>query len=139
MSATGRSIPGGWRRPRPIASIDAAHGAQRATIDLGGIEHLDTAGAWLIDRSRAQLAAAGIEADYARAQPEYKILLEEAHYRVFEAPPPSASRRRSSALLSDIGESVYTAGRDLIDGVGFLGRVVTTTVVAGCSVPRAGA
>jgi phospholipid/cholesterol/gamma-HCH transport system permease protein len=107
--------------------IDAAHGAQRATIDLGGIEQLDTAGAWLIDRSRAQLAAAGIEANYARAQPEYKILLEEAHYRVFEAPhrphPPPLV-----ALLSDIGESVYTAGQDLIDGAGFLGRVVTTTV-----------
>jgi phospholipid/cholesterol/gamma-HCH transport system permease protein len=107
--------------------VQAAHGAERATIDLGGIEQLDTAGAWLIDRSRAQLAAAGIEANYARAQPEYKILLEEAHYRSFEAPhrvhPPVLL-----ALLSDIGEGVYTAGRDLIDGVGFLGRVVTTSV-----------
>jgi phospholipid/cholesterol/gamma-HCH transport system permease protein len=104
----------------------AANGARRATIDLAGVEQLDTAGAWLIDRSRAQLAAAGIEADYARAQPEYKLLLEEAHYRVFDTPvrthPPHLL-----ALLNDIGESVYTAGRDLIDGVGFLGRVVTMT------------
>jgi len=105
----------------------AADGARRATIDLGGIEQLDTAGAWLIDRSRAQLATAGMEVGYARAHPEHKILLREAHYRVFEAP----QRPHVGPLmlvLSDIGESVYISGRDLIEGVGFLGRVVTTTV-----------
>src|ERR1700722_394327 len=97
--------------------IDAAHGAQRATIDLGGIEQLDTAGAWLIDRSRAQLAAAGIQVDYARAQPEYRILLKEARYRSFEAPnrPHVAPL---IVLLSDIGESVYSAGLDLVQGLG---------------------
>ena len=105
--------------------VDAADGAKRATIDLGGVEHLDTAGAWLIDRSRAQLKMAGVEADYARAQPEHKILLDEAHYRVFEA-PPRPHVPPLILVLSDIGESVYTAGRDLIDGVGFLGQVVTT-------------
>jgi phospholipid/cholesterol/gamma-HCH transport system permease protein len=104
-----------------------ADGAHRATIDLGGIEQLDTAGAWLIDRSRAQLASAGMEVGYARAHPEHKILLDEAHYRVFEAPP----RPHIAPLilvLSDIGESVFTSGRDLIDGLGFFGRVVGTTL-----------
>src|SRR5665213_2065842 len=61
--------------------VPAAAGAGSATIDLGGVEQLDTAGAWLIDRSRAQLAEAGIKVDYARAPPEYKILLQEARYR----------------------------------------------------------
>lgn len=107
--------------------VRAANGAKHATIDLGGVEHLDTAGAWLIDRSKAQLAAEGIEADYARTQPEHKLLLEEAHYRVFE----TTKRLHVApliALLSDVGESVYGAGRDLVDGVGFLGQVVTMTV-----------
>ena len=107
--------------------VSAAEGATSATIDLGEVEHLDTAGAWLIDRSRSQLADAGIKVDYARAQPEYKILLEEARYRVFEA-PPRPHIPPLILLLSDIGESVYTAGRDLIDGLGFLGQLVTTSV-----------
>ncbi|WP_158813400.1 MlaE family lipid ABC transporter permease subunit [Methylocapsa sp. S129] len=107
--------------------VPAADGATSATIDLGGVEQLDTAGAWLIDRSRAQLVEAGIKVDYARAQPEYKILLEEAHYRDFKAPPrPHVAPL--ILLLSDIGESVYTAGSDLIDGLGFLGQLVTTIV-----------
>jgi phospholipid/cholesterol/gamma-HCH transport system permease protein len=106
--------------------MQAADGAKTATIDLGGIEQLDTAGAWLIDRSRAQLAEAGVEVDYARAQPEYQILLKEAHYRVFEA-PGRAHVSPLIVLLSDIGESVYNSGRDLINGIGFLGQVVSMT------------
>jgi phospholipid/cholesterol/gamma-HCH transport system permease protein len=107
--------------------IQAAEGAKRATIDLGGIEHLDTAGAWLIDRSRTQLASAGTDVVYARAHPEHKILLKEAEYRVFEAPtrphqPPLL------VVLSDIGESVFLSGRDLTNGLGFLGQVVATTL-----------
>jgi phospholipid/cholesterol/gamma-HCH transport system permease protein len=107
--------------------VAAADGARRATIDLGGVEQLDTAGAWLIDRSRTQLTTGGMEVVYARAHPEHKILLSEAHYRVFDAPtrphvPPLL------LVLSDIGESVYLSGRDLIEGVGFLGRVVVTIV-----------
>ena len=105
----------------------AANGARAATIDLRGIGHLDTAGAWLIDRSRAQLAAAGMKVDYVATAPEHQILLREAHYRVFETPTrPHVAPLL--ALLNDIGESVYLAGRDLAEGVGFLGQVVSTTL-----------
>src|SRR5580698_4018941 len=105
----------------------AAEGAASATIDLGGIEQLDTAGAWLIDRSRVQLTEAGIAVAYAHAQPEYEILLKEARYRRFEAPnrPHVAPL---ILLLSDIGESVTTAGLDLVEGLSFLGQLVTTIV-----------
>jgi len=105
----------------------AADGAHRATIDLGGLGHLDTAGAWLIDRSRAQLATAGLEVAYARAQPEHNLLLDEAHFRTFEA-PPRPHIPPLTLVLSDIGESVFISGRDLLEGLGFFGRVVTTTL-----------
>jgi len=107
--------------------VALAKDAGHATIDLGGVEHLDTAGAWLIDRSRALMAADGVRVTYAVSAPEHDILIREAHYRVFDAP-----RRPHVAplvgLLGDIGESVYGAGRDLILGVGFLGQVVSKTV-----------
>jgi phospholipid/cholesterol/gamma-HCH transport system permease protein len=109
------------------ALVAAAAGAASATIDLDGVEHLDTAGAWLIDRSRAEMAAAGMKVAYVATTPEHKILLREAHYRVFEAPvrPHVAPL---VGLLGDIGESVYTAGRDLTHGVSFLGQVVSRTL-----------
>jgi phospholipid/cholesterol/gamma-HCH transport system permease protein len=109
------------------ALIVAAAGAASATIDLDGIEHLDTAGAWLIDRSRTQLAEAGMQVAYVASAPEHEILLREAHYRTFEAPArPHVAPL--IGLLGDIGESVYTAGRDLLHGISFLGQVVSKTL-----------
>jgi len=127
------SLAGDWTvNSGPLAEAQAenlvvsARGARSATIDLAGIDHLDTAGAWLIDRSRAQLAAGGMNVAYALTSPEHKSLIREAHYRKFEAPgrPHVAPL---VALLGDIGESVYAAGRDLVQGVGFLGQVVSKT------------
>ena len=104
--------------------IGLAEGAQRATIDLGGVEQLDTAGAWLLDRTRAQLSDAGVDVAYSRAKPEYKILLEEAHFRVFDV-PPRHHHPTLRVILSDIGESVCGAGEDLLAGVSFLGHLVS--------------
>ena len=99
--------------------------ARRAILDLGGVARLDTAGAWLIDRTRQQLGAKGVEADIELIRPEFGILLEEAHYRALDAP-----RRRSHScavdLLADVGESVSNAGRDLLNAVGCLGEFVAT-------------
>ena len=129
------ALAGGWTVETSRAAerqaddlVDAASGAKNATIDLAGIEHLDTAGAWLIDRAQAQLAAAGIATAYARARPDHSILLQEAHYRVFDAPP----RPRPHPLLeilSDIGQSVVAAGTDLAAGASFLGRLVAAVAI----------
>jgi phospholipid/cholesterol/gamma-HCH transport system permease protein len=129
------ALAGGWTVETSRAAerqaedlVDAASGAKKATIDLAGIAHLDTAGAWLIDRAQAQLAAAGIATAYARARPEHTILLREAHYRVFD----SAPRPRPHPLLeilSDIGQSVSGAGTDLLAGASFLGRLVAAVAI----------
>ena len=105
------------------ALVTEAGSAKRAILDLGGVQRLDTAGAWLIDRSRQELDAKGVAAEFAGVQPEFGILLKEAHYRAFEAP----KRRKGSyliTLLADVGESVVLAGRDLVNNVEFLGEVV---------------
>jgi phospholipid/cholesterol/gamma-HCH transport system permease protein len=102
-------------------------GARRAVLNLGGIARLDTAGAWLIDKTRQDLGAQGVDATFESIRPEYGILLKEARYRAFEAPP----RRRSSRmveLFADVGESVVSAARDLYAGVGFLGEVMASIV-----------
>ena len=105
-----------------------AGGARQATIDLSRVDQMDTAGAWLIDRSRQSLAARGVEATIVGARPEHAILLREAHYRPIEAPP----QRRAVTMLSlvaDVGESVYGAGADLVAGLSFLGRMVSVGAI----------
>ncbi len=105
------------------ALISGAGGARSATIDLGGVDRMDTAGAWLIDRARAELTAAGVPAAYRGARPEQALLLREAGYRPAE-PPKSKRSNHGLMLLAAVGESVYTAGSDLIDIVDYLGEIV---------------
>jgi phospholipid/cholesterol/gamma-HCH transport system permease protein len=125
------ALAGGWTvgagsqlEKRADALMALAGGARQATIDLAQVDRMDTAGAWVIDRSRQSLAARGVDARFVGARPEHAILLREAHFRPIEAPP-----RRNvltlTSLVADIGESVYTAGTDLVSGLGFLGRMVS--------------
>ena len=103
--------------------VASGAGAGHVTFDLSGVERMDTAGAWVIDRSRAELAQAGVQTDIAAGQPEHDVLLGEARYRSF----PNGGRRRDpigTGLLADIGETVVDAGRDMLDGVAFFGRIV---------------
>jgi phospholipid/cholesterol/gamma-HCH transport system permease protein len=100
-----------------------AGGARRATFDLSGVERLDTAGAWLIDRTRRRLAEGGIDTSVDHVRSEYDILLREAHFRTFETP---AKPRPNYVfeLLADVGESIVATGKDFYNGVSFLGEVV---------------
>ena len=95
-------------------------------LDLTALEALDTAGAWLIDRARAAVTGAGGQARLEGAQPGQEILLGEAHHRTFEqakAPQGSAIM----ALLSGVGAAVAGVGRDLAEGLVFLGQIVSAS------------
>ena len=125
------ALAGGWTvdagsqlETSAKALLALASGARAAMIDLSRIDRMDTAGAWVIDRSRETLAANGVEARFVGERPEHAILLREAHFRPVEPPTPQESPSLTS-LVADVGESVYIAGVDLIGGLGFLGRLVT--------------
>ena len=108
-----------------VALVPAALAGQAAIFDLGGIERLDTAGAWLIDRSRRDLKAKGIETQIERVRPEFTILLNEVGAREVEIPV----LRKGSAIvdiLADTGRAMVDFGRDMFAGVAFLGELVTS-------------
>ncbi len=105
--------------------VAAAGAAQDAIFDLGQIERLDTAGAWLVDRSRRTLAGQGIAARVERLKPEHRILLEEVQVRDAVAPPVRGGFS-PIGLLADIGEAVVDFGRDVLAGVAFLGELTTS-------------
>jgi phospholipid/cholesterol/gamma-HCH transport system permease protein len=101
----------------------SAGSAKRAVLDLSGVEQMDMAGAWLIERTRRSAAAQGAEIAYADARSEYSLLLDEVHGHDLAAAALPA-RTPIKDFLSDIGATVVFAIRDLIHGVGFLGEVV---------------
>ncbi len=106
---------------------DPARMARGAILDLSDVDHMDTAGAWVIDRARAELAESGVSASYRGARPEIALLLKEAGYKEIGPPRPTHPPIAVS-LLGAIGESVYTAGHDLAEGVSFFGELVAMTI-----------
>jgi phospholipid/cholesterol/gamma-HCH transport system permease protein len=107
------------------ALFTGAGAARKAVLDLRNVSRLDTAGAWLIDKTRQDLAAKGVDASFESISPEHGLLLQEAGYRVFNAP----RRKQNSYLLTmlaDVGESVVEAGRDFVEVIEFLGEVVAS-------------
>jgi phospholipid/cholesterol/gamma-HCH transport system permease protein len=124
------SLAGGWvvSAGRALETSAAALAsdplaARSATIDLAQIDRMDTAGAWVIDRARTELTAAGVSAAYRGARPEYALLLREAGYRPLE-PPVDKRPNHGLMLLAAVGETVYMAGSDLVDIVDYLGEIV---------------
>jgi phospholipid/cholesterol/gamma-HCH transport system permease protein len=109
------------------ALVTDAKGMRNAIIDLSQIDSMDTAGAWLIDRSRSELEEAGTKASYEKASPEFEILLGEAHFRVFADETP----RSHSALIDvlvDVGKNTVGFGQNLLGGVSFLGEVIASLI-----------
>ncbi len=99
-------------------------GAAEVVFDLRALGGLDTMGAWLINRLRAGLDAAGARIAVDGGERRHAILLEEIVFREF--PGEDAGKGWTVVeVLADTGKAVTSAGRDMIGGVAFLGEVVT--------------
>ncbi len=135
-------LAGGWtidlgpQIEQCAASLLAyAEGARDAVVDISAVESMDTAGAWIIDRSVHILTERGVPTEVVGADPEHAILLKEAHYRPVEAVEPQAPPTLTS-LLADIGSSVYGSWTDFVSGVAFLGNLVAVGLTVLVRPPR---
>ena len=109
---------------REIAElVSASRDEARVIIDLSEIDRLDTLGAWVLDRTRHELGALGLAADFVGASSEHHILLNEVAYRGFQ-PEPAKRSGRFLDVFADIGEAVVDAGKDFARGISFLGEIV---------------
>ena len=86
------TIDAGAALERSAATLaKAGLGKRKARIDISGVDGLDTAGAWVIDRARQGLNAAGVEAEVVGVSHDRATLLDEAKYRRFEGGARAAS------------------------------------------------
>ncbi len=107
--------------------VETARSAGFAAIDLCKLSRLDTAGAWLINRSRRELASAGVSVAIEKARPEHRILLQEAHLPAEAAPPPKAGYPLVD-MLAELGRLVVSAFQETYLGIAFLGEFVAAIV-----------
>ncbi|MFI5013118.1 MAG: ABC transporter permease [Hyphomicrobiales bacterium] len=130
------AFDGSWiaRRARVAESALAAAlrqlgSARRVTLDLQGVDRIDTAGAWLVERTRRVLADSGASVDLKAAKDKQRILIDEvrAHYA---DTPPSRPAERFVDLLADLGKGVIGASQDMVSGTSYLGLFTSTVIRA---------
>jgi phospholipid/cholesterol/gamma-HCH transport system permease protein len=111
------------------AIATAGVGTGQAWLDVSEIGALDTAGAFIIDRTRHELSLGGVEARLRGVRRDHATLLEEARYREQEI-PPKARPFLLTTLVGDVGATVVDGLTDLWAGLDFLGRVIAAAVSA---------
>jgi phospholipid/cholesterol/gamma-HCH transport system permease protein len=121
------ALDGSWiaRRARLAeAAISAAlqelGATARVTLDLEGVDRIDTAGAWLVERTRRGLVDAGANVDLKAPQDKQRILIDEVRAHYADAPPPRPAERLVD-LLADFGKGVVGASEDMVDGTSYMG------------------
>lgn len=110
---------------RELQSLDA-YGRTRATFDLSHLERLDTAGAWLIHRTRRVLERAGTVVTLAGASAAQTTLLNAVAAGDRPLPPEAAPDDVLVALLVRMGRALEEAGKTTHAIVSFLGLVLET-------------
>jgi phospholipid/cholesterol/gamma-HCH transport system permease protein len=124
------ALSGAWcaeHAPRIEELIEEIGGrlakAGAARIDLSSVVRLDTLGAYVLNRLKAQREEAGGAVEIASQRQEHAVLLAEIQIHGEDAVSPAGSFGVVSVLVN-IGAAIVRFGRDMVGGAMFLGEVV---------------
>jgi phospholipid/cholesterol/gamma-HCH transport system permease protein len=95
------------RRRRLLAEAPTVGGA--ASIDLGGVEKLDTAGAWLLDKLTRELVDRGWQVEWSGARDAHAGLLAEVRSIPAEPLPPAPAVNPLLRVIAHLGRSTLIA------------------------------
>jgi phospholipid/cholesterol/gamma-HCH transport system permease protein len=112
---------------RSLHSLKLPQG-RHVTVDLSGVDRLDSAGAWLLLRTEHELAARGNEVELSNLQPRFAPLLEQVRSRgVTEPlPHPVPPHHTLVGFLERLGRITIILLNRLYDILGFTGLVTVT-------------
>ena len=91
-------------------------------IDMAKVEHLDTFGAWLLERLVRDFTKRGCDTRMVGLKDDYRALMDELH-GVKEAPVPHKHGQALIAAIAAIGETIVSVGRSLLAIVNMLGAL----------------
>ncbi len=124
------TVPEVPRLDRELRALDPG-GLRNAEIDATAVGRLDTAGAWLLLRTRRQLREAGVEVAPIETSARYAPLLDTIGREYsFTALPVVPANRSFVAILERVGRSTIHVLRQGYELLGFLGRITVETVEA---------
>ena len=111
----------------PMVEAAAGQSAHAAIIDMSGVMHLDTAGAWLLHRLATGLTAGGASVSFAAMSDNTRRLLATVGHEaaaVEAGAVPVARPGFVVRFLTRVGESVVDIWRDFSIGMNLLGDAV---------------
>jgi len=112
---------------------------RQVRIDAQHVTTLDLSGAWALRQFVERARAAGVTVSYRGEPPDQLRLLDQTLKEIATAAPEAASAAAPEApagALTTIGRYVVGAGRNLVDGLAFFGRVCTTFLTSLVSLKR---
>ncbi len=107
-----------------LRAIEPGHAA-RALFDLAGLEALDTAGAWLIHRTRRDLQARGLSVELAGGQQDDLGLIDTVARNDVAPPPPPPRMNAFLTMVDHTGAATFFVFKEVTELVNFLGHTVT--------------
>jgi phospholipid/cholesterol/gamma-HCH transport system permease protein len=125
-------LAGRWTT-RNVAEVDGVMnklaeqvGTRPVKIDLSGIERMDTAGAWIVDRLLQAAGKANAEVELRGESEATRILLDAVGAATEAAKRTEVPRQPNIAvrLLETIGRSVYAARDDFFAAMNILGATI---------------
>jgi phospholipid/cholesterol/gamma-HCH transport system permease protein len=121
---------------RRLHSLDMPQG-RRVTVDLSGVDRLDSAGAWLLLRTEHELTGRGNAVELSNLQPRFAPLLEQVRSRgVTEPlPHPIPPHHTFVGFLERVGRTTVILANRVYDILGFTG-LVTITILRLLRQPR---
>jgi phospholipid/cholesterol/gamma-HCH transport system permease protein len=126
------ALSGVWTT-RTVADLDAelreletAKDGRSITLDLSGVEKMDTAGAWIIERFLAACAARGLEIKLAGPSEAVSTLLSAVDEAANEnePAPPTAGGLGFLDFFEAVGRAVYSARDDFLMSMNILGATI---------------
>jgi phospholipid/cholesterol/gamma-HCH transport system permease protein len=94
-------------------------------LDLARVDHIDTIGAWLIDRTIDELRTQGCKVDLVHLKPTHRALLDEVRAHGLHCTQRDGlARTEGIELLAEVGGAVSGFGKGLFTSLSFLGEVV---------------
>ncbi len=103
------------------------------TVDLTGVEALDTGGAWLIADLARRVRSKGAEVTFEGLRPAYSALLDTVAQNIPDEPGIEAERRSFADWVASVGARTVGAWKDSLSLLGFLGltlhRLVRTILM----------
>lgn len=112
---------------RAFRQLEAREGLSALHLDLAGIRHIDTAGAWLVARLVHAYEARGARVEMTGQSDPAAILLSAVAETASDPEVPTNESRRflsPIAFLEMIGRGVYLLRRDVVYGLNVLGATV---------------